>query len=268
MDFHWDNLRVQKDFRFRCSDFFQLIFQCRDLVSFATELLSSVSFVLMMASLRSAPTLSFILFSRYVASSRFYQLPVLFPIRIPHCLRTMNLPKLVPRPLVYIVHGVVGRFPPKMDEQPVAFAMIIFSPYIWESSLRYGVSPHPAQVPENSKSGCNNCVPLTVFWFTRERSISGARKNSQFSFSFSSSASLSTMLMALCPGSFLLSTGQNSTQRLVTGTILYRNLESIRFISFTNSFPIGSICINPSGAEDKFDLSYTLARIAACGQIR
>jgi hypothetical protein len=38
-----------------------------------------------------------------------------------------------------------------MDEHPVALAMIIRSPKSWVASLTYGVSPHPAQAPLNSK---------------------------------------------------------------------------------------------------------------------
>ena len=57
-----------------------------------------------------------------------------------------------------------------MDEQPVAFAIISRSPNNCDSSLRYG-SPHPAQAPENSNSGCRNCVPRTVPKSTRDRSF-------------------------------------------------------------------------------------------------
>ena len=39
------------------------------------------------------------------------------------------------------------------------------SPKSWLINFRYGVSPQPAQAPENSNRGCNNCEPLTVSIF-------------------------------------------------------------------------------------------------------
>src|ERR1017187_9088530 len=56
------------------------------------------------------------------------------------------------------------------------------SPNNWESTLRYGVSPQPAQAPENSNSGCRNWVPRTVPKSTRDRSFTGrVSKNAMFS---------------------------------------------------------------------------------------
>ena len=49
-----------------------------------------------------------------------------------------------------------------MEEQPVAFAMYIRSPYSWVASLAYGVSPQPAQAPENSKYGFLYCTPMVL----------------------------------------------------------------------------------------------------------
>ena len=43
-----------------------------------------------------------------------------------------------------------------MEEQPVAFAIIMWSPNSWVMVLMFGVSPQPAQAPENSKSGWAN----------------------------------------------------------------------------------------------------------------
>ena len=48
-----------------------------------------------------------------------------------------------------------------IEEQPVAFAISARSPKSWHMSLTYGVSPHPSQAPEYSKSGSKNCEPLT-----------------------------------------------------------------------------------------------------------
>ncbi len=44
-------------------------------------------------------------------------------------------------------------FDSQIEEQPVALPMTMRSPKSWVSSLAYGVSPHPAQAPENSSSG-------------------------------------------------------------------------------------------------------------------
>src|SRR4030095_6267800 len=78
-----------------------------------------------------------------------------------------------PRPSASQVHGVVGRLPPKMDEQPVALATTMRSPKSCVASFRYGVSPQPAHAPENSNSGRRNCEPLTEPGFTATRSGSG-----------------------------------------------------------------------------------------------
>ncbi len=78
-----------------------------------------------------------------------------------------------PRPSALVVYGVVGRLPPKIDEHPVALAMIIRSPKSWVSVLMYGVSPQPEQASENSNSGCSCATPFTWSWRTSVRSTSG-----------------------------------------------------------------------------------------------
>ena len=84
-----------------------------------------------------------------------------------------------PRPSSFMAYGVVGRLAPKIDEHPVALATIIRSPNSWVTSLMYGVSPQPAQAPENSNSGCNAWDPFTESWGSASRSISGmVRKKS------------------------------------------------------------------------------------------
>jgi len=89
---------------------------------------------------------------------------------------------------------VVGRLPPKIDEQPVAFATIVRSPKSWVTSRTYGVSPHPAHAPENSKRGWSICDPFTVSVRTLERSSSGiVLKNSQPARSRRSCGSLGAM---------------------------------------------------------------------------
>ncbi len=68
----------------------------------------------------------------------------------------------------------------------MALAIMTRSPNSCVISFRYGVSPHPAQAPENSNSGWSIWLPLTEPRFTLVRSISGIeRKNSKFSFSTS-----------------------------------------------------------------------------------
>ena len=51
-----------------------------------------------------------------------------------------------------------------MDEHPVALATTILSPNNCVTSFTYGVSPQPAQAPENSNNGFLNCEPITVVW--------------------------------------------------------------------------------------------------------
>ena len=79
--------------------------------------------------------------------------------------------------------------------------------------LDVGVSPHPEQAPENSKSGCRSCMSFTCrarACCDRPRAV--FRKYSQLSRSASRSGGCGTMLMALCLTSLLLLTGQTSTQ--------------------------------------------------------
>ncbi len=66
----------------------------------------------------------------------------------------------------------------------------------------YGVSPQPAQAPENSNSGSRNCVPRTVPKSTRDRSATGSvSKNAMFSRSAATSGSRGARLIALRAGS-------------------------------------------------------------------
>ncbi len=94
----------------------------------------------------------------------------------------------------------------------MALATISRSPNSCESTLRYGVSPQPAQAPENSKSGSRNCVPRTVPKSTRDRSANGSvSKNAMFSRSRATTGSLGVRLMALATGWSGVTTGQAST---------------------------------------------------------
>ena len=56
-----------------------------------------------------------------------------------------------PWPAAFFVYGMLGAEPPQMEEQPEALAIIMRSPKSWVTSLAYGVSPQPAQAPENFK---------------------------------------------------------------------------------------------------------------------
>src|SRR3989338_10463866 len=100
-----------------------------------------------------------------------------------------------------------------MEEQPVALATTMRSPKSWVANLIYGVSPHPAQAPENSNNGCNAWEERTVDLLTLARSSSGiAKKNSQFFFSCSFNGAWGFMFKALNFVSVLFFTGQTSTQ--------------------------------------------------------
>ena len=57
---------------------------------------------------------------------------------------------------VVAVAGMEGALAPQIEEQPVALAIIMRSPTSCVTSLAYGVSPQPAQAPENSSKGCSN----------------------------------------------------------------------------------------------------------------
>ena len=76
----------------------------------------------------------------------------------------------------------------------------------------YGVSPQPAQAPENSNSGSRNCVPRTVPKSSRERSIAGSvSKKAMLSRSAATSGSRASRLIALRTGSPGEVTGHAST---------------------------------------------------------
>src|SRR6185503_17959286 len=99
-----------------------------------------------------------------------------------------------------------------MEEQPAALAIRARSPNSCERSFRYGVSPHPAQAPENSNRGWSSWESLTELKFKSERSTSGRpRKNSQLAACCSRSGACGTMLIALRLVSDLFLAGQAST---------------------------------------------------------
>ena len=95
----------------------------------------------------------------------------------------------------------------------MALATSARSPNSCDSSLRYGVSPHPEQAPENSNSGSCTCCCRMLPTLILRRSSSGIfRKNSQFSRSGRRSGGCGAMLIAFSRVSCLFLTGQTSTQ--------------------------------------------------------
>src|SRR6476620_475039 len=176
---------------------------------------SVVSGALMMASTSSSPTSALNWSNNEIADSRLLSLASFIPNPNSALSSNNELAQAGPTPCLFFVHGVVGRLPPKMEEQPVALATIILSPNNWVNNFRYGVSPHPEQAPENSNKGWKNCEPLTVFLLILSLPTSGrSRKKSQFVFSTSCMPVLSYIFTALWPGSVLLVIGQNSTHKL------------------------------------------------------
>src|SRR5512133_2900740 len=92
--------------------------------------------------------------------------------------------------------------------------MTVRSPKSCDTSLTYGVSPQPAQAPENSNRGCRSCEFLTVVGGVAQGSPSGrVWKKSQLTASVSRSGGCSAMLSALRPTLDLSLAGQTSTHR-------------------------------------------------------
>ena len=94
---------------------------------------------------------------------------VFAPINIPSPYSALSsnneLAHAGPWPSWFFVYAVAAPEDAHIEEHPVAFAITILSPNNWVTNLAYGVSPQPAHAPENSKSGCSNWLPLTVFLF-------------------------------------------------------------------------------------------------------
>src|SRR5579871_457764 len=154
-----------------------------------------------------------------------------------------------------------------MDEQPVALAMMARSPKSWLISLMYGVSPHPAQAPENSNRGCRSWLSFTRLWVRRRRSISGIfRKKSQLAASGSRSGACGAMLMALCFTSLLLLAGQTATHR--AQPVQSSGATWRVYCMLLKSFQRAGTDLNVAGAPSACAGVYTLARMTACGQTR
>src|SRR5579859_424589 len=153
-----------------------------------------------------------------------------------------------------------------MDEQPVALAIRARSPKSWDSNFKYGVSPQPAQAPENSNNGWSNCESLTWPTLISARSTSAGRrlrKKSQFAASCSRSGGWGTILMALRLVSLLFLAGQASThkpQPVQSSGATWRV-----YAAPGNSFQRAGEVPKLSGAAERTTGSKTLARITACG---
>src|SRR6188508_1672655 len=153
-----------------------------------------------------------------------------------------------------------------MLEQPVALAIIARSPTNWLSSFRYGVSPQPAQAPENSKSGSRSWTFLTVVQASPSAfGKSGRpRKKSQFSFSAARSGSTGAMLIALRLASVLSLTGQISTQRVQPVQSSGLTWSVYRWSG--SSRQRAGADLKVEGASSSSVGSYTFDRMTACGQ--
>ena len=154
-----------------------------------------------------------------------------------------------------------------MELQPVALAIIALSPKSEERSLRYGVSPHPAHAPENSKRGRRSCTSLTVEVLSLFLSASGiSRKKFQLSRSGRRTSIWFTITRGLLSVPSLALTGQlwaQSPQPVQSsGAICTVYLAPSKF------FHLASAALKVSGASARSSGSYILARIAAWGQTR
>jgi hypothetical protein len=67
-----------------------------------------------------------------------------------------------------------------------------------ETSFTYGVSPHPAQAPENSKYGFSNWIPFTVDLLKGFGNCLMVCKNSQLLFCFSTTDFNGLNVKAFC----------------------------------------------------------------------
>ena len=131
----------------------------------------------------------------------------------------------------------------------MALAIATRSPKSWVSSLMYGVSPQPAQAPENSKSGRQSWAPLTVARFSFERSYSGrSRKNLKFSASASRSGICSVILIA--PLAFIGQACTQAPQPVQSSGATWR----VNFLP-SNSFVFASVDLNVAGAPSSLSAS-------------
>src|SRR5664279_4283506 len=141
-----------------------------------------------------------------------------------------------------------------MEEQPVAFATSNRSPNNCVNNLIYGVSPQPAQAPENSNSGSSNCESFTCVCDSLFRSNSGKfRKNSQLRASGLRRGSCSCMLMALCFTSLLLFAGHTSTHNLQP--VQSSGATCSVYFNVSNSRHLGLELLNVAGASFSRDES-------------
>src|SRR5512142_2312784 len=151
-----------------------------------------------------------------------------------------------------------------MDEQPVALATTVRSPNSWLTIFTYGVSPQPAQAPENSNSGVRSCVSFTTAGLRRLRSKSGrAKKKSQLARSASRSGGCGAMLSAFRFASLLFLTGQTSTHRAqpVQSSGATCNVYFISLYSFHRA----GTALKAGGAPSSSPASYTFERMTAWG---
>ena len=139
-----------------------------------------------------------------------------------------------------------------MEEQPVALATIILSPNSCVTSFTYGVSPQPAQAPENSNKGCLNWLPFTVAGLSGLSTCSTVVLNLWLA--TSSTCSAGTMIRAF---SLLGQTLAQLPQPVQSSGLTWmRNLAPLT--------PIAGFVANVAGTS--VFSSINTGRIAACGQ--
>ena len=89
---------------------------------------SSSSLFSKIASVNSVPTSSLIVFNKEIAYWRFMSVANFIPNPNSALSSNKELAQAGPFPAAFLLQGVVGRFPPNIEEQPVAFATSILSP--------------------------------------------------------------------------------------------------------------------------------------------
>src|SRR5215467_16252207 len=139
------------------------------------------------------------------------------------------------------------------------------SPKSCETSFRYGVSPQPEHAPENSNNGSCTCCWRTLVALIFLRSRSGIfRKNFQFSRSGARRGGWDAILIAFKRASLLFLAGQMSTQ--IPHPVQSSGATWMVYFSPCHSRSRASVALNVAGALARCCSSYTLIRIAACGQ--
>ena len=108
----------------------------------------------------------------------------------------------------------------------------------------YGVSPQPAQAPENSISGCRNCEPFTSRRSVVRSTSGRPRKKSNALLSCSRSGGWGESSRALCLGLALSFAGQTSTHRPQP----VQSSGATWTVYALPGWPLKAMCLKPCGA--------------------